>query len=479
VKMIFISFLLLVVGSFLFYAPGWGFMDDLTFRQLAGNFWSGKTSFISMIFDDIHGLGRFHPVCYLWIILVYWVKYPLLIYLLVFLIGAYVLLLWGQLMSRFLFKTPASSYVQWVFPLGFFLFPAFWNIFMYISVQEKFIFIFGSLSLYSLFKSYEEKSIRLLIVALLLAMAAVLGKETGLVFIISYAGYAFLDLVLFKRNKNLSRVLLVTSLIISLVYVVFIKSILGGYTASYKTNMTIGVLLSRFWSLPGVIKLILAVSIISFLIFIWDSLRGRKLGNSLFVVFPLWIFVYVFLLLPWGYPPYLLAPLGPFVMVCVYFLVVRIAGQQFWTLRLPYIVLIAAIMLTLVMDIIPKISMMADKRKVVDAVKYLNQEAKGEFFYPGPYPETADSLRGFSLAQVVYTDTINAPSLAKGEKNYLVVNDEAGPVFLNGVDVSQELYRNGTWEIWLLHKAPDVHKKFKLLLPQNMLQRIKHIIMRS
>jgi hypothetical protein len=152
--MIFISFLLLVVGSFLFYAPGWGFMDDLTFRQLAGNFWSGKTSFISMIFDDIHGLGRFHPVCYLWIILVYWVKYPLLIYLLVFLIGAYVLLLWGQLMSRFLFKTPASSYVQWVFPLGFFLFPAFWNIFMYISVQEKFIFIFGSLSLYSLFKSY-------------------------------------------------------------------------------------------------------------------------------------------------------------------------------------------------------------------------------------------------------------------------------------------------------------------------------------
>jgi hypothetical protein len=166
-------------------------------------------------------------------------------------------------------------------------------------------------------------------------------------------------------------------------------------------------------------------------------------------------------------------------MVCVYFLVVRIAGQQFWTLRLPYIVLIAAIMLTLVMDIIPKISMMADKRKVVDAVKYLNQEAKGEFFYPGPYPETADSLRGFSLAQVVYTDTINAPSLAKGEKNYLVVNDEAGPVFLNGVDVSQELYRNGTWEIWLLHKAPDVHKKFKLLLPQNMLQRIKHIIMRS
>ncbi|MBF0504281.1 MAG: hypothetical protein HQL14_04165 [Candidatus Omnitrophica bacterium] len=478
-KMVFILFLLLVVGGFLFYAPGWGFMDDLSFHRMAEDLWSGKVTLISQISGEMHGLGRFRPVMFLWIGLVYWVQYPLLIYLLVFLTGAYVLLLWGQLMNHIFFKSHSNSYVKWVFPLGFFLFPAFWNIFMYISVLEKFIFIFGTLSLYSFFKSYEKRSSKHLIIALFLAVVTLLGKETGVVFLISYAGFAFLDLVIFKRNKGLSWTILVTSIMIGSAYAVFIKSILVAYTAPYKANMTASILLGRFCSLSGAIKLILAISGASFLIFIGDTLRGRKLCDSIFVVFPLWILVYVLLLLPWGYPTYLLAPLGPFVMVCVYFLAFRIAGQQLWALRGLGIILITAIMLMPGMDIIPKISKMADKRKVLEAVKYLNQKEEGQFFYPQPYVETANNIRGFSLARVVYVDMINASLLEDGEKNYLVINDEASPVFLNGVDVSQKLYHNGTWEIWLLHKAPDVHKKFGLLLPQNILQKIKHIIMHS
>ncbi|MBF0570574.1 MAG: hypothetical protein HQL12_01760 [Candidatus Omnitrophica bacterium] len=475
----FILFSLIVVVSFLFYAPGWGFMDDLSCRQLAGFFWSGKASFASLIREDIHVYGRFRPVYYVWIISVYWCKYPLLIYLAVFLIGFYMLSLWGELINRIIFKDPAHDYVKWVLPLGFFLFPAFWNIFMYISVQEKFIFAFGSLSLFSLFKSYEKESLRHLVTALVLAMFAALGKETGIVFFILYAMYALLDLILFKRNNYLSRILIVVSLIIVVAYGVFIKRIIGMYTASYKANMSIGVLLGRFFMLSGVIKLILAISVISFLIFIWDTLRGRKLYDSLFVVFPLFIFVYTFLLLPWRFPAYLLAPMGPFIIICVYFLVARLARQQFWPVQSLGIVIIAGAMLTLALDIIPKISKMADKRKVVQELRYLDQEARGQFFYPKPFEETADSLRGFSLARVIYVDTINASSLGKGNNNYLVINDEAGAVLLNGVDVGQQLYHSGTWGIWLLHKAADVHKEFRLVLPQNILQKIKNMIRRG
>jgi hypothetical protein len=142
------------------------------------------------------------------------------------------------------------------------------------------------------------------------------------------------------------------------------------------------------------------------------------------------------------------------------------------------IAVLFGVMLVLAQVIIPRISKMADKRKVVEAVRTIEQHSPGRFFYPPPFEETAQSLEGFSSAKVIYTGRIDPGLLdAKGE-NYLVINDEAGPIMLEGVGIGKEVYRNGTWVVWTLTTRPGVRQEFRLSLPKNMLQKIKDLVVR-
>ncbi|MBF0619122.1 MAG: hypothetical protein HQL19_03025, partial [Candidatus Omnitrophica bacterium] len=83
----------------------------------------------------------------------------------------------------------------------------------------------------------------------------------------------------------------------------------------------------------------------------------------------------------------------------------------------------------------------------------------------------------FCSISIVLSGKIDAAALVSGEKNYLIVNDEASSVVLQNVDVGREAYRNGTWGIWELMRAPGVRRSFRLALSRNIIEKFKDRIL--
>ncbi|MFA5059055.1 MAG: hypothetical protein WC676_00310 [Candidatus Omnitrophota bacterium] len=472
---VYIIFILTVAGAYFILSPGWGFMDDWQSRERATLFWQGKMSFPDLINEDLQVFGRFRPLLYLWIVLAYQIPYPLFLYFLIFATGAWVLLIWGKIIHQLLPEGGMTAeFKKYVYPLSFFAFLPFWNTFMYISLQEKFIFIFGTLSLWFLVKSYRNNSFGYLWGALSLAFLSILGKETGVVFLFSYAGYAALDLLIFKKNIKISKILLLVSVIAGFSYVIFIKTILGGYTAHYKSNLNIGVLLGMLKTIPGMMKVAIGIAGLSILTaaYFWWGKR-RQFLDPLFLICPLWMIIYILLLLPWGFPNYLLAPLAPFIMVSIYFLIAAWMPKQKPLIYLAQAAIIVIVFLVLLEIIIPRISKMADKRKVVEAIVALNKENPGKFFYPPHYQETAGALQNFSSVPITYASAINEKNVSFRENSFLVINDEADAVVLENIYRDQLAYQNGTWQIWVLKEKKGQKEEFRLTLPLNTLQKIK------
>lgn len=472
----FLFFFFVILIAYFVWSPGWGFMDDFQCGETARAFWRGDLSPASMIKGDIHGYGRFRPVYYLWVIGAYWLQYPLALYLLILAAGFAVLLVWGRIINRLFHHEFSSLFNQFIYPLAFFLFLPFWNIFMYISVQEKFVFMFGSLSFYFLVRSYQQGLWRDFVLALGLAVLAMLGKETGVAFLAAYGAFAFLDVCLFKKDTKRSLALLGICLAAGIGYVLFIKSVLGGYTAGYKTNLEAQALLSGLQGSPSTIKAVLAMAVGAIFLMVIDFTRKRMDFHPLFLVCPFWVIFYVALLLPWGFPHYLLAPLAPFVMMCGYYFLYKLFLRRQSSLRWIQAGVIICVLAVLFSEILPRISKMADKRKIIEALAALNTQAPGKFFYPPVYEETAMALERFSSVKIIYTGSITAEDIASRSKNYLVINDEASAVSLQGVTLTDEVYRSGTWLIRVIEKKPNADEKFRLVLPKNMIQQLKGFI---
>lgn len=462
----------------IYLAPGWGFMDDRQCGQAAQAFWHGDLSWPSMIEGDMKSHGRFRPLYHLWVIGAYWVSQPLALYLLILVAGFAILLLWGRIIDRLFARPELSAFNRFLYPLTFFLFLPFWNVFMYISVQEKFVYIFGAISLWFLTLAYQNGRSRDYALSLVFAVLAILGKETGVAFLAAYAAFMFLDALVFRTRPRASMILLLICLALGGAYVLFIKGILGGYTGGYKEHLSVGQMVMALKGSSAVIKMAMAVALGVVIWILTDFFRGIRDVHPVILVIPFWVMIYVVLLLPWGFPQYLLAPLAPFVMMSLYYGLWRVflkphpSAVRFvsWGIVILTVFLVAG-------DLVPRISKMADKREVVEAIASVNRQQPSRFFYPPAYEETSIALEYFSGVKINYTGTISGADLAAEGKNFLVINDESSGAALKGVALGDSVYRSGTWLIREIRPDPLAESFFRLDVPRNLVQKFKQRVM--
>lgn len=475
--LVWLTFTLLILSAILVIQPGWGFMDDHTSLRIAQGFWSSPSinRVGSLIIGDT-GLGRFRPINTLWIISAYKIgeNAPLLLYFFITLAGLLLLPLWGIIADNVFNGGRRDPFWIWFFPLTFFLFTPFWNAFMYISIQEKFVYFFSAPAIFFFLKAYEHNHLNKLVPAFLFSALAVAGKETGASLFMAFTAYAVTNLVLFRRTIKISLIATLINSVAFIAYYFFIRGIMKNYTAAYADGMTISKILSALAGSPLYIKCILIAAVLVIAMAAIRRATGRPLTNSGHTLFAWLALFYIAIMLPWGFSTFRLAPLAVFIAFIAAPLL-KVGDKLFPWRMLKNTLLALLIFLTAWNIIIPCIQKMADKRAVVTAIRdVMARTPDASFFYPAPFSETADALRAFSGANIIYLsdNSLSADSLTK-RTNFLLANDESSPVTLCGVATGRTVYESSTWWIYPLVKNARTTTSFKESQQQNVFQRFK------
>jgi len=487
--LIFLTFFLIVLGATFFYAPGWGLMDDYVIESGLEDFWKKGVSFESWskLMKSDQGHGRFRPLYLLWAVSVYdfFSNNPTLIYVLIIVIGFFFLWVWGKVIENVFWWKERDFFTVFVFPLCFFIFTPFWNNFMYISVQEKFIFWFTAPALWYFVKSYENESITAFFFSLFWAVLAILGKESGIALILVFILYSLMDLCLFGENRKLSKIILVNTFLLLVGYYVycvfFLDLFKGRYASLYVINFNPSGIVFNVLNASLAIRIILGLAILWIVIYgiaYFFKKTGRIKSQS--VLFPLFVIAYLLVLSPFKFVNYLLAPLGPSVMTMFYPLYYFLSQKKLSWRWLSQGAVLGLSFLFLFGIIIPRISKMADKRKVVEFLsEYKNREPQAVFFYPQPFAETATLLGLFSGVHVNYLEDgiLSREKIVNNPVSYLIMNDECMPVVLQGVVVERPIYQSKTWTIMSVNKKTNEEtKRFAADFPRTFLERWKDVI---
>ncbi len=193
------------------------------------------------------------------------------------------------------------------------------------------------------------------------------------------------------------------------------------------------------------------------------------------ILLPLFVIVYLGVLAPWKYVNYLLAPLAPFVIGMLYPAYQFLQERRYLKQAMPLAV-VAVSFLFLFGIIMPRISKMADKRKVVEFLRGFKQEQPDAgYFFSQPFEETATLLSFFSGLTIEYLrdGRLDQGDLAAREQNYLIYNDETLPVSLEDVRAGTPVYRSGTWIIVPVEPEAGLSRPFTAEFPRNFLERLK------
>jgi len=480
---IFMLFFAILIISTLYYAPGWGLMDDATNILIARNFWQNhdlNKAFQELLRRDVN-YGRFRPLYYLWIVLIYrfFAEFPLYIYILMLFIGVPLLLLWGVMVHEAFSGEKKYFFANvFVFPLSFFIFTPFWNNFMYISIQEKFIYIFTTVSLFSYFASYKKNSLFCFFLSWLLMFMGILSKETGIALVIVYIAYSIFDLIVFKENRRLAFVGGIINFATLCGYYFFMKYYIFFfffYSARYENNMDVLSIMRNINSAPVAIKALLVFALVWLIVYLCVRKRIGNIKNQA-VLFPLFFIAYALVLSPWGFSNYLLAPLAPVVLVMLYPLyafVLRLTPNSLkWA---PVFILVLFSSCAISFIVIPRISKMADKRKVVGFIKSQEGKQRANYFFPRPFEEQSVLIAAYTGSDINYLSSgeLDSSKVIMNKNNYLLYNDECSPVKLSNVSVKSEVYRNGTWRVFQVMSKQGNSEFFKVDFPENFFEKLK------
>ncbi|NTV30115.1 MAG: hypothetical protein HGA80_08560 [Candidatus Omnitrophica bacterium] len=456
-------------------------MDDHTNLRVAHNFWIHPS--LSALWSAIKGdtdIGRFQPLYKVWILCAYQAgaKHPVVIYFLTTLAGLLLLPVWGLILDKVFNGGRRSPFWIWVYPLAFFIFAPFWNAFMYVSIQEKFLYFFGAPAIYFFLRTYEKNAPGNLAWVLLFTLLAIMSKETGIVFFLAFAAYAFCDAVFFRRRPRLSLIIWAASTVFSILYYIGIKHLLRNYTARYADSLGLATIIQRFHTSPFYIKAAALLALFMLIVQIVSRLRDRQFQENGQTLFAWLTGFYILILLPWGFPTYILPPLAVFFIASA--TGIFQAGDRWTTLRYVKRALLTALaFLTALFFILPQIEKMADKHKLVEAVRQLHAaNPTAAFFYPAPYSETATSIQIFSGAPVTYliNGSLTPDRLAVSATGYLLINDECWPAGLRGISPAATVYSSSTWKIYSLKTEPGYQADFKEYPKRNPLQRLTALI---
>ena len=479
----FVVFSLSLIVATFWYAPSWGLMDDAQNLIFAESL-KQQSDPLHYIWKNSMAAGWFRPVYFYWVALMYHLfkDAPTLFYVAVILMNMTALLMWGIVFREFFAVREDDLYLTvFLFPLSFFLFTPFWNIFMYLSPQEKFIVFFTPCALYLFKKSYDRNNGWLLIGAVAIAILGIYSKPTGIFLPCLFVVFSLTDLMFLKVRQRISILSLIINTVLIIAYTIFTFKVQlnWSYTAGYKENLSAGLMLSRIFNGPLFIKFLFLAGLIVFLFLIIKAVCFKDKYKALQSLIPLGLIAYVILLTPWGYQSYLLCALPPFVLGTffpIYDWVNRSHDILSRTMNGGLFILLGIVYIWI---IIPRISTIAD---IAKTEKYMEnshpQEKNDRYFMAHGCPEAAFALGKFTGQDTVYLsgNTLAQPMLNTEERNYLLVNYLCRVGSLQDIRLDQEVYSNNTWKIIEVKAEDGCQGSFALEFPKGPIARIKDFL---
>lgn len=454
-------------------------MDDCQNLQTAKGIWSSPSiirAFCECVKEDFLS-QKIRPTHCLFVAIVYkiFARTPLLVYILMFITNMAILPLWGLIFQRMFSKQIGIlSEFLFIYPLSFFIFTPFWNIFMYPSLQEGPVFFFSTLSIYFFICAFDKKKYGSLLVSIIFSLLCILSKPTGIFITITFVMFSLFDMVVFRRSAKISSLFFVFNISVIFLYYLFMKSalVISGYSSRYIQKLNFVDNLNNIINASFIIKGILIFTVASFCFFLYQVKKDRI--NIISLLLPLGAISYFIILAPWGMINYLLAPAAPFIMgmfiliyspVCVIFSRIRLQ-------YLPSIIIVLLSLMVLGQVIIPRISEMADIRKVEESIVDLkNKTVQVRFFFPPPYEESWSAMKKFTRTDIEYLmkGRLSAEMLVEGA-NYLIYGYACADIILDDVAIKNMVYKNNTWKLFELKKKTGSKKKIHFDFKRTLIQ---------
>lgn len=476
----FLIFTCTVIVTYLIQQPSWGTMDDHTFLWHADRIWESDNvlkAFADAVVDDWKS-QKMRPIYVLYFGVVYkfFENNPTLLYCLIFIIFGSVLPLWGIIFHRcYRPLEKAESQHIFLYPLTFFLFPPFWNIFMYISLQEKLIFFFSTFAVYFLVESYQNRKPSATLPVFVFVLLTLFSKPMGIYIVGFIIAVAAMDLIFIKENKKLSTVYLIAGLIIIALYYIAVKKAVEvpGYSAKYVENLSVVGIFQSIMRASIVLKILLVAAVTSLGI---TLLKRRAAPTVASVILPVGYIVYIVTLAPWALVNYLLAPAAPFIFGMfypVYLSNLAVAAKSkyhYW----PNAAIIILTFLFFAQIIVPRISKVAEIRKAVGEIVSLKEHYPGaKFFFPPPFDETRSAISNYSQTPIEYlSDRDLSGDQLTSPDNFLIFRDECDNIRLSDVFLTEPVYANTTWRIFRIDHRPGHSEETDIKFQKTFLQKI-------
>lgn len=484
----YLSFSVVVILAYLYYRPSWGLESDWQFIERVNGIW-GSSNILKSIFEYVKSelfSEKIRPLYCFYTLIVYKIfqKTPYLIYMLIFVIQISILPLWGLIFHRMFSKSGSrvSHETLFIFPLSFFIFTPFWNNFMYISLQEKLVFIFGTLAVYFFMLAFDKKRVKNTLIAFGFALLCLFSKPTGAYLFLTFFVCLLLYCLICRKNILYWAILAAIYLTVLVGYYLFVKTLVkpGGYSSKYVENFNIMSVLNQLKHAAIAIKWLFAIAVgflLSYLVLI-----KKRYFNFSSIIIPVAFISYFLVLLPWGIISYLLGPVAPFALG-MFFPVYILVRQKLGKLKLGYLPGAVIILLTcfvLTQIILPRINKMAEIKDVEAKIISLKKSHNNpRFYFPPYYSETCFALSKFTNTEIVYLSSAVLDSTMLSESdNYLIYRDECSSISLKNVKIAKTLYENKTWKIFLVKKS-DSSEALDVKFPLTFLQKVIRFFNRS
>lgn len=478
---IFLGFFLFLVGINLRYAPSWGLMDDAQNLEMARTVWQSGSplqNLWGLITQSLSSWGIFWPVYYAWVIFVYHVfsEMPLAIYILIAILNFISIYLWGVVFYR-LFSAPKENFYSsvFLFPLLFFVFTPFWNIFLYISVQQKFVLFFTALSLCFMEKAYSLEKNKYLIFSFLALLGGIFGHPEGIYLCAAYIGFSISDILFFRYKKRISVVNLSINSVFFLVYYIFTTGIQmkGVYSSKYKNNLNTESLMLNFSETSAIVKTLLILACGMLIYMVIQVLRKKNTFQPSAIIIPLGILTYLVILLPWGFPNYHISLLAPHLFGLFFLIYLWACRWKILSFSVNAMIIPALVAMSFFYVGIPRIQKSSEIKLVEGFLKEFGLKNPQDFYFiPRPCAEAAGAIRYFTGINIAYLGDgkLSQDLLNDRFQNYLVMRDECSETILENVKVKEEIYRNSTWNIVNILGEDGHNEVYKGDFPKNILQ---------
>jgi len=477
---VFLIFCLIVIAAYVYHQPSWGMMDDWAHLDLTEKIWTAQDPLaaLSTYFSAEFEEQKIRPLHCLMTLFVYkfFVHSPTVVYILNFCFGMALLPLWGKIFEMMFCKGEKEKADHiYIYPLSFFAFLPFWNNFMYISLQEKLIFYFSTLSIYFLGRLIQKNEGRYTWYTLFFSVLCLLSKPTGIFLIVTLMVFSMAMLLFDRRKGKNFEMMGAVCFVILIAYYLVIKVALfsTSYSSRYGDNLNIAGIIQNLSAASIFIPALLLVSVIAFIVFF---VLFRKKRVELFALFlPIGFIIYIFILLPWGIINYLLGPAAPFLLgMCfpLYLAIKRFLSKRRLEVLAPVTVCLLAFFI-LGQVIYVRIVKMADIHRTIEKIMELNLQNQAKFYFPPPYVETHFSLEQFTHARIQYLKDgiLNAEYMDSGD-NYFLSFDQSPRIVLRGVEFKDLVYQNRTWRIYKLSPSYRAETTAYEIFPKTFLEKL-------